>query len=127
MKWLTKAEIARRSKKSYKEALLVSIEHHQQIAQSTRKEFFTAVGENKVSISSDHCGVCLANKAPRKSCGNCFLKHLGYSAGCGAHWKRISSAIHEILTGTGQWSKVVVVEKDMIKVLKKELKKQKGA
>ena len=50
MRWLTKKEIARRAKKSYKEALLVSIEHHQQIAQSTRKEFFAAVKAEKNMI-----------------------------------------------------------------------------
>ncbi len=119
MRWLTKKEIARRAKKSYKEALVVSIEHHQQIAQSTRQEFFTAVGSGKVSISSGHCGLCC--RKPSDSCRDCFLKGFG---GCGPDWKDIRNAIGEILTDEDScWSKVVKAEKNMIKVLKKELKR----
>lgn len=123
MKWLTKTEIARRAKKSYKEALLVSIEHHQQIARAIRKEFFEGVGAGKVSISSDHCGVCRAIIKGSK-CGDCFLAN--GRGGCGSDWKRIHTAIDEILIGkinggSSYWPAVVKAEKNMIKVLKKEL------
>ncbi len=119
MKWLTKKEIARRAKKSYKEALIVSIEHHQQIAQSTRQEFFTAVGAGKVSISSGHCGLC--QRTTVVNCGGCFLR---ISDGCGYDWKSIRSAIGKILTDEDScWSKVVKAEKNMIRVLKTELKR----
>ena len=117
MKWLTKKEIKRRAKKSYKDALLVSIEHHQQIAQSTRQEFFTAVGAGKVSISAVHCGLCI--RTPEDDCGECFL--VGCYGDCGADWKAIRKAIDEILTEDSNWSAVVKAEKNMIKILKKEL------
>lgn len=123
MKWLTKTEIERRAKKSYKESLLVSIEHHQQIANATCVEFFTAVGRRKVNISSDYCGLCQSMSGD--SCKDCLLKET-YDNGCGSNWKNINKAIGEILTESGPWSAVVKAEKNMIKVLKKELKKQKG-
>lgn len=118
MKWLTKTEIARRAKKSYKEALLVSIEHHQQIAQATRKEFFEGVGANKVAISSRYCGLCSIRE--KECCGDCFLSRGGE---CGYDWKEIRRTIDGILIDNGSWSAVVKAEKDMIKVLKKELRK----
>jgi len=119
MKWLTKTEIGRRAKKSYKEALLVSIEHHQQIARATRREFFEGVGSGKVSISSSHCGVCQATKGSK--CGDCFL--FSGRGGCGSDWKRIQKAIDDILTADGLWPTVVKAENKMIKRLERELKK----
>lgn len=121
MKWLTKSEIARRAKKSYKEALLVSIEHHQQIAKSTRKEFFTAVGLGKVSISSAHCGIC--QWKAESDCIDCFLGKGGRN-GCGAAWEKIHKAIDNILTDGGTWTAVVKAENNMVKILKRELRKQ---
>jgi hypothetical protein len=125
MKWLTKTEIAKRAKKSYKEALIVSIEHHQQIATATRKEFFEGVGAKKVTISSDHCGVCQAQA--KEDCEGCFLKK-EYGEGCGSHWQKIHKAIDAILIGKPRgepsWATVVIAEKNMIKRLKRELRKQ---
>jgi len=121
MKWLTKTEITKRAKKSYKEALLVSIEHHQQIAKATRREFFEGVGSGKVSISSNHCGVCRAIKGNK--CGECFLTNDSGNS-CGSDWQRIHEAIDDILTNNGLWPTVVKAEKNMIKRLKKELAKQ---
>lgn len=130
MKWLTKAEITRRAKKSYKEALLVSIEHHIQIAQATRKEFFAAVGLGQVSISADHCGICQR----MDTCRDCFLRDcffdVGCGNGCGGNWQEIRKAIDEILIGCSNdyrkpsWLAVVKAEKKMVKRLKRELKKR---
>lgn len=124
MKWLTKSEITKRAKKSYKEALLVSIEHHEQIAKATRREFFEAVGSGKVSISANHCGLCRRREAKGDcdDCGDCFLRF--HSRRCGSDWKRIQEAIDAILVKNGYWPAVIKAEKNMIKVLKKELKKQ---
>ena len=124
MKWLTKTEIAERAKKSYKEAILVSIEHHQQIAKATRREFFEGVGSGKVSISSDHCGICRRED----KCRDCFLTN--GRGGCGSDWKRIHIAIDEILVGkidgsAGLWPVVVKAENRMIERLRKELRKLK--
>ena len=119
MKWLTQKEIMKRAKKSYEDALLVSIEHHQQIAKAGRREFFNAVGSGKVSISAKHCGLC--RRRTKTTCGDCFLKD--YHGCCGDDWKKIKVAIESILIEDGFWPAVIKAEKNMIKILKKELKR----
>jgi hypothetical protein len=115
MKWLTPKQIERRAQKSMKEALLVSIAHHQQIVSSTLKEFFAGVAADKTSISADFCGLCQR----MERCEDCPLHS---QSDCCEEWRAIRSAITNLFVGDGSWPKVIRDERTMIRRLKEELR-----
>ena len=123
IKWLTKSVIKRRSK-TLRGAILVSIEHHQQIADATMLEFFTAVAKHKVAISSPFCGMCI-NACGKKDCHpSCFLySYNSHITHCCPEWSSIRTAIDLVFVDSGTWEAVQKAERKMIMRLKRELKK----
>lgn len=65
--WLTKEEVKRRALISPKEALEVSIEHHQQMFETAVPELCAALKARVVNMSSEYCGLCYRYaKTPEK-------------------------------------------------------------
>lgn len=117
IKWLQKNVIERRSE-TVKGAIKVSIEHHQQIADATMLEFFTAVAKGRTSISADHCGLCQHYDKCKNGC--CLGSYLS----CCEEWRTIRDTISGLFVNrNSKWQDVQKAERKMVRRLKRELNK----
>ncbi len=116
IEWIQKNIIEKRSR-TLRGALLVSIEHHEQIVNSTMLEFFTAVAKKRTAVSSNFCGLCFHQG--KANCLGCCLSSIG---DCCQEWRDIRRAIVDIFTMDDTWLKVQKAEKKMIRRLKRELR-----
>lgn len=102
MKWLTQKEIKERSKTA-EGALDVSIEHHEQVHEAGRNEYFRAKKKGFVDVHGGYCGLCQHFKHDHKSC-LLFEDYVDESTNCACckEWRNLAFTTEATFNRTTQ-------------------------